>query len=32
VLVAGRSREDLPEALADLAVLVHRDELVVGAH
>ena len=29
---AGKAREDLPEALADLAVLVHADELVVGGH
>jgi glutamate 5-kinase len=30
--VAGRTREDLPETLADLAVVVHADELVVGGH
>jgi glutamate 5-kinase len=30
--VAGRAREELPEALADYAVVVHADELVVGAH
>jgi glutamate 5-kinase len=30
--VAGKSREDLPEELASLAVLVHADELVVGGH
>jgi glutamate 5-kinase len=29
--VAGKSRADLPEALADLSVVVHADELVVGA-
>jgi glutamate 5-kinase len=31
-LVAGRAREDLPAELAELAVLVHADELVVGGH
>ena len=31
-LAAGRAREDLPEELAGLAVVVHADELVVGAH
>jgi glutamate 5-kinase len=30
--VAGRGREDLPEPLADLVVIVHADELVVGGH
>jgi len=30
-LVAGRGKDDLAGALADLAVLVHRDELVVFA-
>jgi glutamate 5-kinase len=30
--VAGKAREDLPEALADLAVLIHVDDLVVGGH
>jgi glutamate 5-kinase len=30
--VAGRTREELAGALADLAVVVHADELVVGAH
>jgi glutamate 5-kinase len=30
--VAGKARDDLPEALADLAVIVHADELVVGGH
>jgi glutamate 5-kinase len=31
-MAAGRAREELPEELAGLAVLVHADELVVGAH
>jgi glutamate 5-kinase len=31
-LAAGRAREDLPEELAGLAVVVHADELVVGGH
>jgi glutamate 5-kinase len=31
-MAAGKSREDLPEELAALAVLVHADDLVVGAH
>ena len=31
-MAAGRAREDLPEELAALAVMVHADELVVGAH
>jgi glutamate 5-kinase len=31
-MVAGRAREDLPVELAELAVLVHADELVVGGH
>jgi glutamate 5-kinase len=30
--VAGKQRSDLSESLADLAVLVHADELVVGTH
>jgi glutamate 5-kinase len=30
--VAGRARDDLSEALAPFAVLVHADEIVVGAH
>jgi glutamate 5-kinase len=30
--VAGRARADLPAALADHAVIVHADELVVGGH
>jgi glutamate 5-kinase len=31
-MVAGRAREDLPAELAELAVVVHADELVVGGH
>jgi glutamate 5-kinase len=31
-MAAGKPREELPEELAGLAVLVHADELVVGAH
>jgi glutamate 5-kinase len=31
-MVSGRTREDLPEELAELAVVVHADELVVGGH
>jgi glutamate 5-kinase len=31
-VVAGKTREDLPEELAELAIVVHADELVVGAH
>jgi glutamate 5-kinase len=31
-MAAGKPREDLPEDLAGLAVLVHADELIVGAH
>jgi hypothetical protein len=30
--VAGRQRRELPGALADFAVVVHADELVVGMH
>jgi glutamate 5-kinase len=30
--VAGKTREELPPELAQLAVLVHADELVVGVH
>lgn len=30
--VAGRARADLPEPLAELAVIVHADEMVVGGH
>ncbi len=31
-LVAGKTREDLPAERADLAVLVHADDLVIGGH
>lgn len=31
-LVAGKARDDLPEALADLAVVVHADDLVLDVH
>ncbi len=31
-MVAGKAREDLPEELQSLAVVVHADELVVGGH
>jgi glutamate 5-kinase len=31
-MVAGRAKEDLPEELRELAVLVHADEMVVGGH
>ncbi|HEY6460841.1 MAG TPA: glutamate 5-kinase [Polyangiaceae bacterium] len=31
-VVAGRAREDLPPELAELAVVVHADELAVGGH
>lgn len=31
-LVAGKAREDLPAELADLAVVVHADDLVIGRH
>jgi glutamate 5-kinase len=30
--VAGKAREDLSDPLAELAVVVHADELVVGGH
>jgi len=30
--VAGKARANLPPALAELAVIVHADELVVGGH
>ncbi len=30
--VAGKARADLPPALAELSVVVHADELVVGSH
>jgi glutamate 5-kinase len=31
-MVAGKTREELPDSLAELALLVHADEIVVGAH
>jgi glutamate 5-kinase len=31
-MVAGRAREELPEELQELAILVHADEMVVGGH
>ncbi len=31
-MVAGKARDELPEELSELAVLVHADELVVGGH
>jgi glutamate 5-kinase len=31
-MVAGKTREELPDALAELALVVHADEIVVGAH
>jgi glutamate 5-kinase len=31
-MVAGKAREDLPSELAELAVMIHADELVVGGH
>jgi len=31
-IACGKTRDDLPEALMDLAVLVHADDLVVGVH
>jgi glutamate 5-kinase len=31
-MVAGKAREDLPAELAELAVVIHADELVVGGH
>jgi glutamate 5-kinase len=31
-MVAGRTRAELPPELAELAVVVHADELVVGGH
>jgi glutamate 5-kinase len=31
-MVAGKTREELPESLAELAVIVHADEIVVGVH
>mgnify|MGYP001365226118 CR=1 FL=1 len=31
-MVAGKAREELPAELAELAIVVHADELVVGGH
>jgi glutamate 5-kinase len=31
-MVAGKTREELPEGVAELALIVHADEIVVGAH
>jgi hypothetical protein len=31
-MVAGKARGELPPELAELAVVVHADELVVGGH
>jgi glutamate 5-kinase len=31
-MVAGKTREELPEQLSELAVVVHADDLVVGMH
>jgi glutamate 5-kinase len=31
-MVAGKTREELPEAVAELALVVHADEIVVGVH
>lgn len=31
-VAAGKTREELPEALADLSVLLHADDLAVGGH
>jgi glutamate 5-kinase len=31
-MVAGKPREDLPESVAELALMVHADEIVVGVH
>ena len=31
-MVAGKAREELPESLAELALVVHADEIVVGVH
>jgi glutamate 5-kinase len=31
-MAAGKARDDLPEELAALAVVVHADEMVVGGH
>lgn len=31
-MVAGKAREELPDSLAELALVVHADEIVVGVH
>jgi glutamate 5-kinase len=31
-MVAGKAREELPESLAELSLVVHADEIVVGVH
>ena len=31
-MVAGKAREDLPESMAELALVVHADEMAVGVH
>jgi len=31
-MVAGKPREELPESLAELALVVHADDIVVGLH
>jgi hypothetical protein len=31
-MVAGRAREDLPLELAELSVVVHADDELVGGH
>jgi glutamate 5-kinase len=31
-MVAGKAREDLPESVAELALVVHADEMAVGVH
>jgi glutamate 5-kinase len=31
-MVAGKAREELPESLVELALVVHADEIVVGVH
>jgi glutamate 5-kinase len=31
-MVAGKAREELPEGLAELALVVHADEIAVGVH
>ncbi len=31
-MVAGKSRDELPEGVSELSLVVHADEIVVGAH